>query len=311
MPKRLTLDDCHVIAAERKGFCLATEYVDSKTRMPWKCEFGHRWSTSYGVVKYNNAWCPECYNKTISKRKRLNGGLEIANEWANRYGGKCLATEYTNMHTKLLWECSDGHEFEKALSHIHYRDQWCPYCCPRPPLTIDDCFAEGINNGGRCVSTIYVNCEEPLVWECSESHQWRANLKSIRVNKSWCPVCNNFRKKQGELTKILEDILTQDSMCNFKGFEWLKNPETNRKLEIDIWFPEIKLAVEYDGRQHFEPVDYFGGEDEFRKTLNRDKVKNALIQKNNEICYFIRFSYKEELSTDVVMNKLKSVGVKC
>ena len=32
--------------------------------------------------------------------------------------------------------------------------------------------------------------------------------------------------------------------------DWLKNPETGRNLELDIYYPELKLAVEFNGSQH-------------------------------------------------------------
>ena len=39
--------------------------------------------------------------------------------------------------------------------------------------------------------------------------------------------------------------------------------------------------IEYDGKQHFEPIDFFGGEDGFRKTQERDKIKNAYCKSHN------------------------------
>lgn len=39
--------------------------------------------------------------------------------------------------------------------------------------------------------------------------------------------------------------------------------------------------IEYDGRQHFEPIDLFGGVDEFEKTVKRDNIKNEFCAKNN------------------------------
>jgi hypothetical protein len=39
--------------------------------------------------------------------------------------------------------------------------------------------------------------------------------------------------------------------------------------------------VEYDGKQHFEPIDFFGGKEGFTKTKIRDEIKNTYCAINN------------------------------
>ena len=39
--------------------------------------------------------------------------------------------------------------------------------------------------------------------------------------------------------------------------------------------------IEYDGRQHFEPIEFFGGEKGFEQTKKRDEIKNAYCKINN------------------------------
>lgn len=50
---------------------------------------------------------------------------------------------------------------------------------------------------------------------------------------------------------------------------------------FDIWMPELNIAIEYHGKQHFEPVEFFGGEKAFIETLKRDKRKERLCIENN------------------------------
>lgn len=237
-------------------------------------------------------------------------GIRIANQLALKRGGKCLSVKYKNMHTKLLWECSSGHIWERALTYIKHRKQWCPQCCKRPPLSIKDCINAAEKKNGKCISTKYINCEEKLLWECSKGHRWTAIFRSIRLNKSWCPKCKHS-KTQNKLMEILENILGDKAISDYKDFKWLYNPKTKRKLEIDIWFPDIKLAVEYDGRQHFVPVECFGGQSEFEKIIERDAIKNKLISSSDDISYFIRISYKDKLSSRDIKNKLMGAGIQC
>ena len=50
----------------------------------------------------------------------------------------------------------------------------------------------------------------------------------------------------------------------------------NKNLRFDFAiFDENKLQyfIEFDGRQHFEPIDFFGGEEYFKGIQERDSLK--------------------------------------
>ena len=46
---------------------------------------------------------------------------------ASRRGGKCLSNKYKNNQSKLLWECSKGHQWEAIPTNIQ-KGKWCPTC---------------------------------------------------------------------------------------------------------------------------------------------------------------------------------------
>lgn len=48
-------------------------------------------------------------------------------ELARKRKGECLSTEYINAHTKLMWKCVHGHEWEAKPNNIH-QGKWCPKC---------------------------------------------------------------------------------------------------------------------------------------------------------------------------------------
>ena len=50
-----------------------------------------------------------------------------------------------------------------------------------------------------------------------------------------------------------------------------------------FWFylPDYNLLIEYDGRQHFEISEYFGGYEGFINTKIRDTIKNIYCRNNN------------------------------
>ncbi len=78
---------------------------------------------------------------------------------------------------------------------------------------------------------------------------------------------------------------------------WLGNQR------LDIFIPELKLAIEYQGQQHFKPVELFGGKEGLMKAKERDKVKLAKCKKNN--INLVYFTYKYNLSEQLVIRKLK------
>ncbi len=52
------------------------------------------------------------------------------------------------------------------------------------------------------------------------------------------------------------------------------------KQHYDVFMPEFKIALEYQGDQHHRPVDFFGGEETFTKGIERDRRKKTLSSKN-------------------------------
>ena len=52
-------------------------------------------------------------------------------------------------------------------------------------------------------------------------------------------------------------------------------------LPFDVYLPEYNVCIEYDGFQHFQQVDYFGGLTSFEAIQKHDKIKTEYCNKNN------------------------------
>lgn len=65
-------------------------------------------------------------------------------------------------------------------------------------------------------------------------------------------------------------------------------------LRFDFYLPKIKTLIEYDGKQHFEIVEFFGGEEEFIKRQINDNIKNEYCKKNR--IPLLRISYLEDVN---------------
>ena len=183
--KRLTIEDMHLIAKERGGKCLSKKYVNSSTKLKWKCSEGHMWEAMPSDIKFGK-WCPDCAG---TKRLTIENMQLIAME----RGGKCLSKEYINNRTKLPWECGNGHKWEApphSISNgINRKGTWCPVCGGTKKLTIDDMHKLAKERGGKCLSKKYVNNRTKLKWKCGKCEcVWDAKPGNIKFGK-WCPVC--------------------------------------------------------------------------------------------------------------------------
>lgn len=77
------------------------------------------------------------------------------------------------------------------------------------------------------------------------------------------------------------EIKLKNENINFesqKKFEWLKNKNS---LPLDFYLPQYNVAVECQGKQHYKPVEFFGGEEAFKEQVKRDKLKRKLCEEHN------------------------------
>lgn len=65
------------------------------------------------------------------------------------------------------------------------------------------------------------------------------------------------------------------------------------RQHLDVWIPQLSLAIEYQGIQHFEPVEIFGGEAAFRRGQERDRRKRTLCEQRG--VRLIEIAYDQEI----------------
>lgn len=109
------------IASNHNGKCLSLHYQNIKQKLLWECRKGHKWFAAVNSVLYSGSWCPQCANN-----RKLS--LIELQRIAIQKGGRCLATNYKNSKTKLLWECMKGHRWYATAFSIKTRKSWCPQC---------------------------------------------------------------------------------------------------------------------------------------------------------------------------------------
>ena len=112
--------------------------------------------------------------------------LQVLNQFAQSLGGKCLSLSYTSQNEKLLWQCERGHTWFASAKSILYSRSWCPVCAKLSLVSLKEIAQL---RGGSCLSTEYSNSKTKMLWQCTKGHQWYATAFSVKIRKSWCPVC--------------------------------------------------------------------------------------------------------------------------
>ena len=58
------------IAHGKGGHCLSTKYINARTKLLWRCRYGHTWEATSNSIKNDQSWCPACGAKRRGRRKK-------------------------------------------------------------------------------------------------------------------------------------------------------------------------------------------------------------------------------------------------
>lgn len=104
-----------------------------------------------------------------------------------------------------------------------------------------------------------------------------------------CPIC---KESKGE--RLIRIFLKE----NFYKFNQ-QYPKYG--FYFDFYLPEKNIFIEFDGKQHYEPIEYFGGIKKFEYQKHRDMLKEELFKGNNEI--LIRIPYWNIKNIEEILKK--------
>lgn len=127
----------------------------------------------------------------------------------------------------------------------------------------------------------YVGAHSKIKCKCRiDGTEWNAIPSNLLNRSAGCPTCNT---SVGEKTLLQTlDFLNVDYVTQY-SIEKCKNV---KPLKFDAYDIKNNVAFEYNGEQHYQPVDFAGkgfewAENEFKTTVLRDSIKKDFCQCNN------------------------------
>ena len=92
---------------------------------------------------------------------------------------------------------------------------------------------------------------------------------------------------------ISETKLLNELKSHYKKIKIIQHARLHilGKQHLDIFFPYFRIAIEYQGEQHFRPVEFFGGEEAYKKNVERDKRKKDICESNNIHLIYVTKGY--------------------
>jgi len=106
-------------------------------------------------------------------------------------------------------------------------------------------------------------------------------------------------KKAGEgwvsetlLYNIVTNLFPDEDIIRHQRPEWLQ------RLELDIYLPNLKLGIEYQGQQHFHPIQAWGGKKALFHVQRRDELKKEICKEHKVI--LVTIDYTDPLTQSFV-----------
>lgn len=113
--------------------------------------------------------------------------------------------------------------------------------------------------------------------------------------------CGCIRRSHGEL--LVKSVLDNHNIPYIEEYRFA-DCKNIRCLPFDFYLPTQNICIEYHGRQHYENVDYWGGEKDFIKRKERDKIKKNYCVERGIKYIEIPYSTPNENVESMILNVL-------
>jgi hypothetical protein len=205
-------------------------------------------------------------------------------------------TEYIKTDLKVSILCPMHGIFEQ-LASAHLAGHGCAKCSQEriglsrrlSHQTIIEMFRKIHGDTYDYSMMNYVGMHTEITILCFEHGAFSQTPHHHIYSQNKCPFCSNkVSRGEKKIINILDEFNV--NYTHQKKFDDCKNIFC---LAFDFYIEEYNLIIEYDGKQHFEPVSFFGGEEKFNKQKKNDDIKNNYCKEKN--INLLRIRYDENI----------------
>lgn len=124
-------------------------------------------------------------------------------------------------------------------------------------------------------------------WNCKFT---RFECQRIRIYGDYCTLHENNEERSRIKSKGEEEVATilDKLQCEYISNKVVK-VSVDKFMYLDFSLPKLNKAIEYDGKQHFESVIYWGGDNGLAYRQENDRIKNEYCKNNNIDLLRIRY----------------------
>lgn len=243
--------------------------------------------------------CTRCKYIKIANQKRIPQE-EIIKKFIEVHGNKFdySKTIITRINDTFEAKCNNCGFIFRSYPYIHLKGHGCRKCGykTRSIKRTSNLFefeqkARNIH-GDKYTYYEYKKNNEKVKITCNKCQKDFNQKPTDHLSGKGCPYCN-FSK--GE--ELIDFILTKNNVRFERQF---KLP--HYKFRFDFYLPDHNLLIEYHGKQHYEPVSVFGGDEGFVEVLQRDALKRNLAYEYR--IKLLELNYKEFRITESSFEKL-------
>ena len=238
-------------------------------KLVWfKCSKGHVWKTLIGARRKSGSSCRKCVSESskvenIIKEKKFHllikkDRLSNLSPVLSRYWHPTLNEGLMPIHVsafsskKVWWLCKKGHSYQQNIASkkqlFEKNNKIVCSICTGKILTYEKSLEykdervakewDRVKNKIKASEVFYQSAKQNYWWKCKYGHQWRTSIYHRTVSKSDCPSC--------KISSSLPEIrIYSELMTLFKNVRHRYYYDKN--FEIDIFLPDQKIAIEYDG----------------------------------------------------------------
>jgi hypothetical protein len=251
-------------------------YINNKTKVKIICKkHGEFEQRPYNHLNLKQS-CPKC-SKSLNNFEFFN---KLKNKFSNTY---IPLEEYVSYKEKIKFNCLKHGEFEQTPENL-FKGYICKYCKNKLNNTTFIEKAITIHGDKYDYSLVNYTNRTTKVKIICQIHGEFNQRPSDHLNGCGCPIC---RESKGE--KKIRKYLIKNGINFIPQFRF-ENCKNKLTLPFDFYLPEFNLCIEYNGIQHYKPVNNFGGSERFLNQIKNDNIKKKYCDNNNIKLLIIKYN---------------------